>query len=66
MSAHRLLTTITFDQNQPQSFWHNQTLAMASNEWEIHKDEIELLYVTQNKKLSELEEHMSSKGFRKT
>ncbi|KAL3481250.1 Clr5 domain-containing protein [Aspergillus californicus] len=39
---------------------------MASNEWEIYKDEIELLYVKQNKKLSELEAHMSSKGFRKT
>ncbi|KAL3495808.1 Clr5 domain-containing protein [Aspergillus germanicus] len=39
---------------------------MASTEWEIHKDEIELLYVLQNKKLSELAAHMSSKGFRKT
>ncbi|BCS29268.1 uncharacterized protein APUU_70838S [Aspergillus puulaauensis] len=39
---------------------------MANNEWEIHKDEIELLYIQQNKKLSELTEHMSSKGFSKT
>ncbi|KAL4875007.1 ankyrin repeat-containing domain protein [Aspergillus karnatakaensis] len=39
---------------------------MANNEWEMHKDEIKLLYILQNKKLSELIEHMSNKGFRKT
>ncbi|KAL3470115.1 ankyrin repeat-containing domain protein [Aspergillus californicus] len=39
---------------------------MANNEWEVHRDEIELLYVQQNMTLSSLIEHMSSKGFRKT
>ncbi|KAL4878099.1 ankyrin repeat-containing domain protein [Aspergillus karnatakaensis] len=39
---------------------------MAENEWEIHKTEIESLYIDGKKTLAQVKDHMWAKGFRKS